>query len=97
MLLSPRTSSGAQLASTMVLEFVPSGTATGLSEPSAVAEVTLNQNEVRTFKFGKRKEDRVYLASDRSKDAYLVSGYVLTQIEGLLMPAPPAPPPTASR
>ncbi len=82
----------AQLASTMVLEFIPPGVDVGLAVPSATAEVILDDKTTRVYKFGKRKDDRVYLASDKSKDVYLVASYVLSQIEGYLMPAPPSVP-----
>ncbi len=74
----------APLATTMVLEYVEEGVATGLERPSVTAEVTLQDGTTRVYRYGRRVgEDKVYLASDQGTDALLVASYIPNAMDAL--------------
>jgi len=86
----------AQMASTAIVDFAGPKEDSGVRNPVVVAELTLKDGTRRVFRYGNRKADKIYLASDRDNDVYLVAGYVASQIESYLNPAPQALP-TASK
>lgn len=89
-----------QLAGMTIGEFVGKGADTGLAVPAFTVDVALTDGTQRVFRFGKRNKNQVYLASDKSKEAYLVPAGVLSEMEvdfnSILTPVPvlsPAPAP----
>ena len=84
------------LAQTTISDFAAPTTQTGIQNPSYAAEVTMNDGTVRRYRFGRREKEQVYLASDRSKDVYLVSPSTLSLMESdfsvLLTPLPATTP-----
>jgi hypothetical protein len=70
-----------QLSGTTVLDFSQKGALTGLASPAFIVEITLADGTVRTFRFGTRENGKVYLASDKTKDIYLVSDSVMSTME----------------
>ncbi len=87
----------AQMASTAILDFAGSPEDTGVRNPAVVAELTLKDGTRRVFRYGKRKSDKIYLASDRDNDVFLVAGYVASQVEAYLSPEPLALPTAAKK
>lgn len=89
------------LSSTTIADFAAKGASTGLSQPSYTAEVLLNDKSVRKFRFGKMEKGQVYLASDKTKDVYLVPSGVVSQMENyfsaVLTPVPAVTPITATK
>jgi hypothetical protein len=84
------------LSNTIINDFPPKGAATGLKNPAYLIEVQLNTGEQRTYRFGNITKGDVYLASDKSKDVYLVPSNVLSQLDvyysELMTPVPTASP-----
>ena len=85
------------LSQTTISSFAEKSAITGLSNPSWVAEVGLPDGKTRTYRFGLREKDQVFLASDKTKDVYLVSPATVAQMEvyfsTILTPVPSAPTP----
>jgi hypothetical protein len=88
-----------QLAGTNPSDFAPAGADTGLEDPSYVVEIPLTDGTTRTFRFGKKLNAQIYLASDKSKEIFLVPAGVVSQMDdyynSVLTPVPvssPAPP-----
>ena len=79
-----------------VSDFAASGAKTGLKNPSFAAEVTLKDATVRKYVFGNREKDKVYLASDKNKDVYLVPSQVVSQMD-VYFGAPAAAPAPAAK
>ncbi len=86
---------------TTVADFAPKNAITGLTTPSFIATATLSDGTARKYRFGKREKEQVYLASDKSKDVYLVSAGVVSQMETyfstILTPVPATSPSSASK
>ncbi|HEY5038611.1 MAG TPA: DUF4340 domain-containing protein, partial [bacterium] len=80
------------LSGIMITDFAGAEAKTGLKTPSFGVEITMTDGTTRTFRFGNRKKDQIYLASDKNKDVYLVSAMVVSQMETyystLLTPVP---------
>jgi hypothetical protein len=64
-----------------IVDFAGPGADTGLESPSFTVDVALTDGTHRVFRFGKRLKDQVYLASDKTKDVYLVQAVVLSDME----------------
>jgi hypothetical protein len=88
-----------QLSGTTILDFSEKGALTGLADPSFVVEIALADGTTRTFRFGTRDNGKVYLASDKTKDIYIVSDSVMSTMEvyynTVLTPVPAVAAPTA--
>jgi len=84
------------LSQTAISDFAAKDTITGLKTPSFVAEVILNDGTTRTYRFGKREKEQVFLASDKTKDVYLVPSGIVSQMESyfstILTPVPASSP-----
>lgn len=82
------------LSGTTVLEFPTKTEAVGLKSPFYVLEVALADGKTRTFRYGKRDQGKVYLASDHGPEVYLVADGVMGQLDAfynnLLTPVPAA-------
>ncbi len=80
------------LAQTTIADFAAPNTQTGVQTPSYTAEVALSDGTIRRYRFGRREKEQVYLASDKTKDIYLVSPSTLSQMESfynvILTPLP---------
>ncbi len=89
------------LSQTVIADFAAKDAVTGLSNPSFVAQATLADGTIRKYRFGKREKEQVYLASDKTKDVYLVSAGVVSQMEAyfstILTPVPAASPAPAAK
>lgn len=85
-----------QLSSTIIADFADKGASTGLGDPSCVIEIALDDKTSRLFRFGKMEKSQVYLASDKTKDVYLVSSGIVSQLDGyfnaVLTPVPAVSP-----
>ncbi len=84
------------LSTLNIEDYASKKAATGLKDPSYIIEVQLNTGEQRTFRFGNQKKTDVYLASDRSKDVFVVPYAALSQLDTyyseILTPVPIASP-----
>jgi hypothetical protein len=80
------------LSQTAIVTFADSKVSSGVENPSYVAEVTLNDGTVRKYRYGRGEKEQVYLASDKSKDVYLVSNNTVTLFQNyfnaLMTPLP---------
>ncbi|HUO58958.1 MAG TPA: DUF4340 domain-containing protein [bacterium] len=87
------------LSQTTISSFAEKSASTGLASPTYVVEVGLPDNKVRTYRYGNREKDQVYLASDKTKDVYLVSPSAVDKMEiyfsTILTPVPSAPTPSS--
>jgi hypothetical protein len=63
----------------------------GIDKPLLTAKITLKDGKVRDFRFGKREGDKIYLASDKGEDIFLVLPQAANNIENALAPASAAP------
>jgi hypothetical protein len=80
------------LSQTAIASFADPKVSSGVENPSYVAEVTLNDGTVRKYRYGRGEKEQVYLASDKSKDVYLVSNNTVTLFQNyfsaLMTPIP---------
>ncbi len=80
------------LSDIVISDFASKDATTGLKKPSFVVEVLLADGSKRTYRFGNKEKDKVYLASDKTKDVYLVLSNVVSQMDiyfnSLLTPVP---------
>ncbi len=90
-----------QLSGITITDFPDKEAATGLTQPAFVVEVALTDGTNRSFRFGTRDKGKVYLASDKSKDVYLVGDGIISLMEvyynTVLTPVPAAMVPAASK
>jgi hypothetical protein len=87
-----------QLSGTTILDFSEKGALTGLTNPAFIIDIALADGTIRTFRFGNRDKGRVYLASDKTKDIYLVSDSVMSTMEVYYNTVlTPVPAPTAAK
>jgi hypothetical protein len=70
-----------QLSGTTILDFSEKGSLTGLTNPTFIVAMALSDGTTRTFRFGTRDKGKVYLASDKTSDIYLVSDSVISNME----------------
>ncbi len=85
-----------QLSETVIVDFASNTVNTGVENPSFEANVTLKDGTSRLYRFGRIDNGQVYLASDKSKDTYLVYINPVSQMESyynsILTPIPIASP-----
>jgi hypothetical protein len=90
-----------QLSGITISDFAEVGALTGLEQPTFIVDVTSADGTTRTYRFGTRDKGKVYLASDKTKDVYLVPDGVISIMEvyynTVLTPVPATMVPTASK
>ncbi len=82
------------LSQTTATGFAGKGAATGLKNPSFAAEVALKDGTVRKFNYGAKEKDKVYLASDKGTEVYLVTDSAVNQMQAYFNPPAPQVSPT---
>ncbi len=69
------------LSNMTVMDFPDKKEASGLKQPTYIVDILLNSAETRTYRFGNTQKEKVFLASDRNKEIYLVSAGVVSQMD----------------
>jgi hypothetical protein len=69
------------LSNTDVVDFAAKKDSTGLANPDYVVEVLLESGTKRTYRFGNRQKENVYLGLDKDKEIYLAPAALLSQMD----------------